>query len=332
MPADDFTDLIAAVADQLRRAQRILAICHVTPDGDAIGSLLGLGWLLAALPRPPAITLACADPVPAALADLPGASAITQTPPGGPWDVVLALDASDPARLGAVYRPETYAPAPIIVVDHHVTNLYFGDWNYVDPASAATAQMITRLADALDVAIGPEAATCLLTGIVTDTLSFRTTNTSAAALAAAARLIEAGANIAEITDRALFRRPLGVLRLWGLALSQLQFAAGVAWTVVSPAMRAAAGVPDNENGSLVGQLITASEACVAAVFSEQPDGQIEISLRARQGYDVAGIAFRHGGGGHPQAAGCTVPGPLAEAQANILPLLQAVAKTGAHAT
>lgn len=323
---DDPTAIVAALAVQLRRARRILALCHIDPDGDAIGSLLGLGWLLRALPRPPTVMLACADPVPAALAHLPGATDITTTPPAGPWDLVVALDASDPARLGAIFQPEAFAPAPVAVIDHHITNLYFGDLNCIDPASAATAQIVTQLADALHVAIGQEAAVCLLTGIVTDTLSFRTTNTTPAVLATAARLAAAGANIAEITDRALNRRPLNVMRLWGLALNRLRLEGGVIWTEITPTMRATAGVGDDENGSLVSYLITANEACVAAVFNERTDGQVEINLRARQGYDVAQIALQLGGGGHPQAAGCTVPGPLPDAQARILPLLLSAAR------
>lgn len=317
---------LTELADRLRRARRVLALCHVDPDGDAIGSLLGLGWLLRALPAPPAVTLACADPVPPTLTYLPGVAAITAAPPSGPWDLVMCLDASDAARLGAIFAPETYAPALVAVIDHHITNLRFGDLNYVDPSCAATAQIVVELADALGVPIGPEAATCLLTGLVTDTLSFRTTNTTPAVLAAAARLAEAGGNIADITNRALNRRPLKVMRLWGQALSRLHFDRGVLWTEVTPAMRAAAGVTNNDNGSLVSHLITAEEACIAAVFNEQADGQVEINLRARQGYNVATIALALGGGGHPQAAGCTLPGPLTDVQARVLPLLIAAAQ------
>lgn len=322
---------LADLASRLRRARRVLALCHADPDGDAVGALLGLGWLLRALPQPPEVTLACADPLPAALVHLPGAADITAAPPAGPWDLVVTLDASDAARLGPIFRPEAFAPAPVAVIDHHITNLCFGDLNYVNPESAATSQIILELADALGVAISQPAAVCLLTGIVTDTLSFRTTNTTPAVLAAAARLTEAGANIAEITDRTLNRRSLSTMRLWGQALSQLRLDAGVIWTEVTPAMRAAAGLNGDENGSLVSYLITAGEACVAVVFNEQASGQVEVNLRARKGYDVAQIALKLGGGGHPQAAGCTLPGPLVEVEARVLPLLIAAARTCAGA-
>ncbi len=317
---------LADLAGRLRRARRVLALCHIDPDGDAVGSLLGLGWLLRGLPQPPAVTLACADAVPTALAHLPAAADITTAPPAGRWDIVVALDASDAARLGPIFKPESWAPAPVAVVDHHITNLYFGDLNYVDPNSAATSQIMVELADALDIAISQEAAVCLLTGIVTDTLSFRTSNTTAAVLATATRLAKAGANITDIADRALNRRPLSIMRLWGKALSQIRLDDGVVWTEVTPAMRVAAGVSDNENGSLVSHLITANEARVAAVFNERADGQVEVNLRSRKGYDIAQIALQLGGGGHPQAAGCTLPGPLAAVEAQIIPLLIASAR------
>ena len=169
---------LAEIAAILREARRVLAFCHVNPDGDALGAMLGLGWLL----RPDRslktcqVSCVCADPVPAKLAFLPGAEQITTAPPPGPWDVVVALDSSDAKRLGEPFRPADFAPAPIIVIDHHITNLRFGDLNYVDTSAASTSEIVVALADALAAPISREAAVCLLTGVVTDTLSFRTSN------------------------------------------------------------------------------------------------------------------------------------------------------------
>jgi phosphoesterase RecJ-like protein len=194
---------LAAIAGTLSRATRVLAICHIAPDGDAIGSLLGLGWLLKALPPDVErqITLACADGVPVQYQFLPGSGEIVTDPPSQKWDAVVAVDSSDEQRLGTCYRPEEYGNAPVLVLDHHVTNLNFGRRNYVDVAAAATAQVIVDLADALRVPIGPEAAACLLTGLTTDTLSFRTSNVTPEVLYVAARLMEAGANLYQITER-----------------------------------------------------------------------------------------------------------------------------------
>jgi phosphoesterase RecJ-like protein len=298
-------------------------MCHIAPDGDGIGSLLALGWLLKALPSDEErqVTLACADGVPVQFKFLPGSGEILSDPPSQPWDAIVALDSSDERRLGACYRPDEYGDAPVLVLDHHTTNLYFGTRNYVDPSAAATAQVMVDLADALRAPIGPEAATCLLAGLVTDTLSFRTSNVKPEVLDVAARLMEAGANLYEITDRALNQKPLNVMRLWGQALAGLRQERGVVWTLISHEMRAQVNAPDSGDGGLASFLISAPEAKVAAVLSENTDGQVEVGLRARNGLDVSRLALALGGGGHPQAAGCTIPGPLADAEARLLPLL-----------
>jgi phosphoesterase RecJ-like protein len=314
---------LAAIAGTLARARRVLAICHIAPDGDAIGSLLGLGWVLRALPGDGErmITLACSDEVPAQLRFLPGSEEITGDPPSEAWDAIVAVDSSDEHRLGRCYRPGEYGGSPVLVLDHHVTNLDFGTLNYVDPMAVATAQVIVDLADALRAPIGAEAAACLLTGLVTDTLSFRTANVTPKVLCCAARLMEAGANLSEITERALSQKPLNVMRLWGLALAGLRQDRNVVWTLITRDMRALASAPETGDAGLASFLINAPEAKIAAVLSEKQDGQVEVGLRARNGLDISGLALALGGGGHPQAAGCTLPGPLTDAEARLLPLL-----------
>lgn len=318
---------LTEIARLLLGARRVLALSHIAPDGDAIGSLLGFGWVLAAAWRNAGddagrvFVPVCADPVPAQFQWLPGSDRIMVAPPPGPWDVVVGLDASDAPRLGAVFRPADYGPAPVVILDHHVTNLQFGAFNYVDTSAVATAQIVVDLADAFPAPIGPEAATCLLTGLVTDTLGFRTANVTPAVLAIAMRLMEAGASLSEVTGRTLNYRPFSLLRLWGLALADVQLERGVAWAVITREMRQKVGAPANGDGGLVSQLINAPEAAIAVVFTETADGQVEIGFRAKAGYDVSQVALSLGGGGHPQAAGCTIAGPLEDAQRRVLPLL-----------
>jgi bifunctional oligoribonuclease and PAP phosphatase NrnA len=318
------------IAERLIAAQRILVLCHVDPDGDAIGSLLGLGWLLRGVQGERTVILTCQDPVPPNLRFLPGADDIVAEPPDLAWNVIVALDASDPRRLGTpLPRARRLSPnAPLVVIDHHITNTFFGDIHFINPGAAATAQILTDLAEPLGVTITREAATCLLTGLLTDTLGFRTANTTAAALATGMRLVEAGGNLAELSQRTLSDRPLAVLRLWGAALNRLRIEDGVISVAVSQAMRREAGLRDDETGELVSQLITANEARVAAVFNEVDGGTVKVSLRARRGYDVANVALSLGGGGHPQAAGCELRGTLEEVQNRLQPLLQAAAEQG----
>lgn len=317
----------AELVEPILAARRILAICHVNPDGDAIGALLGLGHILHAVPGEREVVLACHDPAPATLHFVPGAESIVPTLPSGFLpEVVISLDASDPARLGTVFRDLEFDRALLIVIDHHITNLRFGDLNYVAPQVASTSQLVVRLADALGVALPREAATPLLVGLVTDTLGFRTSNVTTAELQCAERLMDSGADLADICQRTLTSRPLKFMRLWGTAFSSARLDGVVLWAEVTKEMRVAAGIDDDDDGGLVSQLIHVAEARIAVVFNELSDGRIEVDFRARPPYDVAAVALSLGGGGHPQASGCTLPGPLNDVRARVLPLLQEASK------
>jgi phosphoesterase RecJ-like protein len=309
----------AQITDLIARAGRIVVITHISPDGDAIGSLLGLGWALRSLNKQ--AVLACADPVPPPFYFLPGRQQITREP-AGEFDLAIGLDASDAQRLGAPWQRVTQSQAPTIVIDHHVTNLRFGTVNWVDTRAAATAEMIFALVNALGAPLDRNVAECLLCGIVTDTLGFRTSNTTPRSLAIATRLMEAGADLTLITEQTLNRRPLAVLRLWGMALARMQTRGPILWSAVTQKMRAETGVNENGDGGLVNALVSANEAAVAALFVEKDDNQIEVGLRAKPGYDVSQVALALGGGGHPQAAGCTLSGPLEIVQERVLVALE----------
>lgn len=318
--------------DALRGSRRVLVVSHVAPDGDAVGSLLGMGRILRALGKD--VTEALQDRVPVQFRALPGAGAIADpagsmadslADSGAGYDTVVAVDCSTADRMGRAY-PARLAALPLAVVDHHVTNAGFGTANWVEPAAAATCEMLVELADALGVEIDPVLAHILLTGIVTDTLSFRTGSTTPEVLAAAMRLMHAGASLVEITEGMLERRLPAVVRLWGRVLDDVQVEEGVIWTMSSLADQAAAGVEGGEDGSLSSMLIRTIGCDVSATFTEKIDesGQqaVECSFRARRGFDVSGVALALGGGGHPGASGCTVRGAPAAIAAVVVSMLQ----------
>jgi phosphoesterase RecJ-like protein len=302
----------------LAGASRTLLVSHVAPDGDAIGSLLGLGGLLRAQGKD--LTMACEDPVPELYGWLPGSREIVRKG-RGTYDLVISLDCSDQRRMGRVYHDERMA-VPLLNIDHHITNTRFGTANWVDPSSVATAQMILTLAEAMEWPLTEPVAVCLLTGIVTDTRSFRTSNVDAAALQAALRLIEAGASLSEVTRRALDQRPLASIRLWGQAFGQLQLHEGVLWTEVTRDMRQRWALGENGDSGLANFLSGTREARVVVVFTERNNGTVDVGMRAEPGYDVAQVALRLGGGGHPQAAGCTLDGDLAQVKHRVLTEVQ----------
>jgi phosphoesterase RecJ-like protein len=319
-----------AVVALIRRSTSILLICHVSPDGDAIGSLLGLGLALRVLGKTP--TLACEHALPTKFSFLPGYESVVNTLESYPFDLVIGLDSSDLSRLGSIYDSRRMARIPLINIDHHVTNLYFGHANVVNPGAASTAEIVLTLLDHLGVSINPNdggdtvrmsgIATCLLTGIVTDTLGFRTSNVTPQVMAAALRLMQAGASLPEVTYHAFHQRPLAELSLLSHGLDRLQTENGLAWSEISLADRQACGLEGNSDVGLVGMLARTKEVHMAAVFAEKENNEVEISFRADPGFDVAQLAFSLGGGGHPAASGCTIGGPLEAAKARVLPLMR----------
>lgn len=315
MNVSSVTDRATELAAQLAQASSVLVVSHISPDGDAIGSLLAMGAIVDQVGTP--VVLGIADTLPDLFRFLPGHQRIVRQA-AEPFDLIIALDASDPQRLGDLFSQHVSMARTIINIDHHATNIQFGTLNWIDPRAAATAEMLYQLAITLAVPLSPELATSLLTGIVTDTRGFRTSSTTAATLTVAADLMNHGAALYQIMDVTLERRSLAGLRLWGDALRRTQRHGRVVWSQLTTADRTRNGVSDNRGDTgLSGFLLTANEADVAILFTER-NGAVEVSMRARPGFDVAQAALALGGGGHPQAAGCTVPGPLPRARSQVM--------------
>ncbi len=304
----------AAVA-LIGQARRVLLCTHAQPDGDAIGSSLGLAHALESAGR--TATVACADRPENALASLPGAERIMTDlaplyPPDGPlpWDLIIVLDASGLGRLGALYERHRllFQRLPLINLDHHVTNERFGLVNLVDPAAAAAAEVVMLLLERLGLRPNRPAAPCLLMALMTDSLSFQTESTSSRTLRLAAALVDAGAPLAALA--ATFRqRPPGNALVWSKALPSLQFAAGgrIAWVEVPRDVVASSG-PGADSSGLSGFAGNIAGVDVGMVIEEGPDGVIYVGLRS-QTVDVAALAAAFGGGGHRRAAGCHFPPP-----------------------
>jgi phosphoesterase RecJ-like protein len=306
----------------LRRARYILAVTHVSPDGDAIGSLLGFTHALRGLGK--TVTPACQDAPHPRFDYLRGARDVRQSAEGH-FDLLVALDTSDLARLGTIFLPAQHGHLPMIVIDHHVTNLNFGTVNIVEPAASSTAEIVLKLLKRMALPITPDIASALLTGVITDTLGFRTSNTTSSTLATAVELMQHGASLSEIIRQALVMRSFDSLRLLGAGLSNAKLEGRLAYATLSQKLRQELGVKEERgDGGLVGTLITAYEVDVAAVFVELTNGEIEVGLRAQPGFDVSQVALELGGGGHAAAAGCTLPGPMRDAVNRVIPRLKQV--------
>ena len=298
-----------ATIDWIRRSQAILLITHLAPDSDAIGGLLGLAYALRQIGK--TVTPSCSDPIFSRFSHLPGSADVVRKAQGR-FDLAIGLDCGDESRLGSIWAEVKTSGAipPLINIDHHVTNTRFGDVNWIDTQATATAEIVLSLIDQLGIDLTPNIATCLLAGIVGDTLGFRTPHTTPHALECAMRLMQAGAPLAEIMELQFNRRPLDMIRLWGKALSTLQIKDRIVYAVISKDEREECGIPASSDISLSSFLVSANEANISAVLVEKDDGQIDLSLRAKNGHDVSQAALELGGGGHPLAAGATLDGPL----------------------
>jgi phosphoesterase RecJ-like protein len=304
---------VRAAQQLLALARTVLVISHVRPDGDGIGSLLALTRLLDAAGK--MATPILADGAPTRFSFLPGAERIRKAPQVRA-DLIVAVDCSDRGRLGL--SEEQLGGGPDLNFDHHATNTNFARVNLVEPGAAATAEVLYDYALAVGLPIDAATATCLLTGLVTDTVGFRTENVTPKVLRLAASLVELGAPLAEVYDRGLNRRTIPAARYWGRGLSTLGWDDGIVWASLTEADRRAADYAGSDDADLINLLTTLDGAQVALVFVEQPGGKVKVSWRSAAGVDVARLAQGFGGGGHEPAAGAMIEGQLEDVRARVL--------------
>ena len=311
----------------LEAAKSVYVACHILPDGDAVGALLGLGLALRRLGK--ACTMACADPVSFKFDFLAGLNDVVSHPPSTE-EVIVTVDCSDLERLGSLYDEGVFRSRPVINIDHHVTNTHFGTVNLVHYLPS-TAELVYGLVRRMKAPLDRDIASALLTGLVTDTRCFRTGNVTTKQLRTTIALMNAGASLTEITELVFNREPLSTICLWGQALANVQRRDRIIWTEVNHDMMRKCCASPNEGDGLVSFLASTVGVDAAVVFREKDDGRIEASMRAGPGWDVATVAKKLGGGGHPRAAGCTVPGRMKTARERVLAGIEASLREQAQA-
>jgi phosphoesterase RecJ-like protein len=315
----------AAATTLLQQAHQIVIVTHVSPDGDAIGSALGLANALQALGK--AVTVAVDEGVPTFLAFLPNAALVRPTLDSGDWDLMISTDASDEPRTGKVGEYARAHSGKVINLDHHVTNTLFGDVFLVMPQAVSATEIVFRWLDFMQIPLTRDIALPLLAGLVTDTNGFRISSVTAETLEVAQKLMQAGVSLSEVTARVLDNREYKIVQLWQAALGSVELEGALIHGTITLADIATVKLDKTTDGGLVSFLNQVNEAMVAIVFKEQPENCVEISMRSKPGYDVSAVALSLGGGGHKQAAGATVAGSLTEVKARVLPLLhEAIAK------
>jgi bifunctional oligoribonuclease and PAP phosphatase NrnA len=307
------TELHQTVREKINAANNILVVSHVRPDGDAVGSLLGLGLALQKAGKN--VEMVLSDGVPAFFAHLPGAGQV-RTAPQVEFDLFITVDCADFKRTGSQFQSMR---KPEINIDHHVTNEKYGQINVIVPEAVATCAILTDYIPHWGLDIDADIAASLVTGIVTDTLGFRTANTSPASLRQCAALMETGIDMPELYNRALNRRKISGARYWGVGLSSLKSEHDIVYGTLTLEDRQRSGYGGNDDADLINIISTIEDHAVGMVFVEQTDGHVKISWRALQpGVDVSPVAKHFKGGGHPAAAGADIPGTLSELQPLVL--------------
>jgi len=306
-------EILAALRE---RPDKVLCLGHVHPDGDVLGTLLGLGLALGASGA--AVTFAGPHPVPEVLDFLPGSDrwSVWKTAPER-FELIVMTDCPNPDRSEGLLEGARGPGSRVINIDHHPDNRRYGTINWIDPSAAATGEMIFDLLKALGLRITPAVALKLFTANHTDTVSFRYSNTTPRTFRIAAELTAAGADPSLVSDRLYQQRARDTLAQLGEVLRRVEVSddGRVAWLTVP---RDLVSREFLEAEDLVGYPRSIGGVKVAVLFREDEPGRVKASLRAKGEVAVNAIAHRFGGGGHENAAGCTLSGTLEEATAVLL--------------
>lgn len=306
-------DTVEQILKVLRAGERFLVCSHSRPDGDAVGSMLAMGNLLEQMGK--RADLVAADRVPAVYRGLPGADRIRSAMRvHGPYDAVILLecDGLERAKLRGM------EPFFLINIDHHVSGRPFAHLNWIDCQAASTGELVYALVKAAGAMVTPEMATCLYTTVLTDTGGFCYGSLRASTFGLARDLVLAGADPVRVAQNVYFSTPTSRMLLLGAALSNLKREGRLAWLWVThnDMVRSCAAEEDCEG--MVNFAVSISGVEAAAFLRELPERRIRLSLRSKGAVNVAAIAERLGGGGHENAAGCTLEGPLRSALDQIL--------------
>ncbi len=313
---------LEAICRVFREKDRFLIACHENPEGDAIGSELALALALRKMGK--TVTVLNADPVPGNLAFLPGADSVVREEDGSRYDVAVVVDCGSAERTGRVQQ-EICKPPVLVNIDHHRTNGGCGEYCLIDPDAAATGMLVYRILSALGVEIGYDVAVNIYVAILTDTGSFHYSNSSPEAFHIAGEMIRRGIDPWAVAEQVYETQSADRLRLLGRVLSSLEITAGgkvASITTMKMDLADFSAGKDSLEGFInYPRSILGVEVAVA--FREESEGEIRVSFRSKGRVDVSAIALAFGGGGHRNAAGCTVRGPFAEVKRKVFGALEA---------
>lgn len=315
----------AEIAATLRGAQRIALVSHVRPDGDAVGSLLGLALSLKQMGK--TVYPLLEDGVPDNLMFLPGTDLVKKpgTAPLEDIDLAIALDTATHERVGDGCRMALSGARKLLNIDHHGSNPGYGDLHYIDSREPAVGQIIYNLLQETGLPMDDAVRQHLFTAISTDTGSFQFSCTTSRSHRIAAEMIDAGLNIATLCRALYHTYPKRRLQLLQALLNEMTFSADdriVSWILTQKLMDTV-GVQPGDTEGLIDTLRAVDSVISAVIFEEVADGKIRVSARSKDTrLNVANVCAQFGGGGHAMAAGARIKGTAAEASKKFLEALE----------
>lgn len=317
------TETLQKIVEEIRTNQSFLLTAHEGPDGDAVGSSLALASLLRKLGKD--VHVHFRDPVPELYRFLPSADTVAASIPDRDFDVAFVLDIGEQRRAGEEFcnfkRIKT-----TVNLDHHLACENFATHNLIDPAAAATGVLVYRIASALGYAFDPETALCLYVSIITDTGSFRYSNANREAFTIAGEMIEAGVNAWDVAEQLYENQPRKRLELLARCLPTLEIIKdGLAASVtVTLDMYAATGADAELTDGFVNYPRSIRGVEVAIFFRQLSESRVKVGFRSKGKVNVAVFSAAMGGGGHHNAAGCTVDGTLEDVKAKVYALVDEI--------
>jgi phosphoesterase RecJ-like protein len=315
--------MLSQVVELIENKDRFAITSHVRPDGDSLGSSIGLYWLLRALDKD--VEVIMRDSAPHSYQKLPGADTIRVTPSvDRPYDAVFVIECSDIDRPGLIDLEKQF----VVNIDHHSTTELFGTINWIDSTASAVGEMIYNLCKATGVRVTKEIAECVYTALLTDTGSFHYSNTTERTFKIASELVRTGVRPAK-TAEAIFGNyqwPKIELLSHVLSTARRDDTGRVAWMSQSLEMQQRTQASEEDADGFVNYPLTVGEVEAVALFKECSPGVYRTSLRSKGDVNVAKIAEQFGGGGHRNAAGCTLKGNLDELERQVVPLMQDAVK------
>ncbi|SPF55237.1 DHHA1 domain protein [Candidatus Desulfosporosinus infrequens] len=311
----------------LRKAPTVALFSHVSPDGDCVGSMLAIGLALEKMGKE--VHFYNPDPLPSYLTFLPGSSRISQDLPNPQPETLLFVDCTDFQRAN-LSLSEISPESMVLNLDHHISNQFFGQFNWVDAQASASAEIALSLINQLGVEIDGDIATNLYVAIVTDTGCFRYSSTTAQTHRLTAELLDRGLDLSRIHHNIFDQKPLAQIKLLQCALSGLEIRSDGQLGVMILSLEdfRKCGAEQELSEGLVNYAQSVEGVEVVVLLKEVGSREIKVGLRSNLWLNVNEIAAKFGGGGHKRAAGCTLQFPMAEAKQNIITAIEEALKIG----